>query len=76
MIDFKIEVLGRRFSELVKYHQGHQNIPLTAGEIERNFTSFTGDLLTPNQRKQVLSLVWNLEQVDDVGEIMSIFVRS
>jgi 2-methylcitrate dehydratase len=61
---------GKRFSELVKYHRGHQKNPLTDEEIELKFTSLTSDLLTPAQRKQVLSLVWNLEQVQDVGEVM------
>jgi hypothetical protein len=35
--------------------------------MEQKFTSLAGDQLTPAQRKQVLSLVWDLEQVDDVG---------
>ncbi len=61
---------GKRFSELVQYHRGHQKNPLTDEEIEQKFTSLAGDLLPPAQRKQVLSLVWNLEQVNDVGEIM------
>jgi 2-methylcitrate dehydratase len=69
----RVEVVassGKRFSELVKYHRGHQKNPLTDEEIELKFTSLTSDLLTPAQRKQVLSLVWNLERVDDVGEVM------
>ena len=61
---------GKRFSELVQYHRGHQKNPLTNEEIEQKFTYLAGDLLTSDQRKQVLSLVWNLEQVDDIGEIM------
>jgi len=61
---------GKKFSELVQYHRGHQKNPLTDEEIEQKFTSLASDLLTPAQRKQVLSLVWNLEQVDDAGELM------
>lgn len=61
---------GKKFSELVKYHHGHQKNPMNDEEIERKFTSLTGDLLKPAQRKQVLSLVWNLEQVDDAGEVI------
>jgi len=61
---------GKKFSELVQYHRGHQKNPLTDEEIEQKFTSLASDLLTPAQRKQVLSLVWNLEQVDNIGEVM------
>jgi 2-methylcitrate dehydratase len=60
----RVEIItksGRRFSELVQYHRGHQKNPLTDEEIELKFTSLAGDQLTPAQRKQVLSLVWDLE---------------
>ncbi|MFC2005067.1 MmgE/PrpD family protein [Chloroflexota bacterium] len=63
---------GKRFSELVQYHRGHQKNPLTDEEIEQKFISLAKDLLMPVQRKQVLSLIWNLEKVNDVGEIMQL----
>ncbi len=71
----RVEVItksGKRFSELVQYHRGHQKNLLTDEEIEEKFASLAADLLAPEQRKQVLSLVWNLEQVDDVGRIMQL----
>ena len=61
---------GEKFSELVQYHRGHCKTPLTDEEIEQKFHSLTRDLLTPAQRKELFSLVWNLEQVEDVGKIM------
>lgn len=61
---------GKKFSELVKYHHGHQKNPMADEEIERKFTSLVEDLLTPAQRKEVFKLVWNLEKVPDIGELM------
>jgi 2-methylcitrate dehydratase len=61
---------GRRFSELVQYHKGHPKNPLCDEEIEQKFISLTGDLLTQNQKKQMISLVWNLEEVHDISELM------
>jgi 2-methylcitrate dehydratase len=68
----KMEIVtesGKRFSEMVKYHKGHFRNPLTDEEIEQKFTSLAKDLLTPAQRKELTSLVWNLEQLDDIGRV-------
>jgi len=40
-------------------------------EIEQKFISLTKDLLSPAQTKALFSRVWNLEQVDDVGKLMT-----
>ncbi|MFC1965593.1 MmgE/PrpD family protein [Chloroflexota bacterium] len=63
---------GDKFSELVQYHRGHHKNPLTDDEIEQKFNSLTGDFLTPAKRKSLLSLVWDLEQVEDAGKIMQL----
>ena len=57
---------GQELSELV-----HQNA-LTDEKIEQKFYSLTRDLLVPAQRKELLSLLWNLEQVGDVTNIMGL----
>ena len=61
---------GKKLSKLVQYHRGHHLNPLTNDEIEQKFNSLTRDLLTPTQRKGLLSLAWNLEEVDDASKIM------
>jgi 2-methylcitrate dehydratase len=62
---------GEKFSELVAYHRGHHQNPMTDEEIEQKFISLTKDLLSPFQTKTLFHSVWNLEQIDDVGKIMS-----
>jgi len=41
-------------------------------EIEQKFNSLTKDLLSPSQRKALTSLVWNLEQVEDIGRVFQL----
>ena len=69
----RVEIITKsckKFSELVQYHRGHCKTPFTDEEIEQKFHSLTRDLLPPAQREELFSLVWNLEQVEDVGKIM------
>ena len=59
---------------MVEYHRGHYNNPLTNEEIEVKFNTLGRDLLSPAQGRALLSRIWNLEQVDDVGDIMQLLV--
>ena len=71
----RVEIItrsGEKFSELVRYHRGHHKNPFTDEEIEQEFYSPTGNLLAPEQRKRLLSLLWNLEQVNDFSKIMEL----
>jgi 2-methylcitrate dehydratase len=71
----RVEIItksGEKISEVVKYHRGHYKNPLTEEEIEQKFHSLTGELLTLDQRKGLLSILWNFEQVEDVSEIMAL----
>ena len=61
---------GKRFSEFALHCHGHFLDPLTNMEIEQKFNSLTRELLTPAQRKELVSLVWNLEKLDDASKIM------
>ena len=63
---------GRKWSELVLYHRGHFQNPLNDEEIEEKFHSLTGDLLPPVNRKEVLRLIWNLEDVEDIHTVMDL----
>ena len=63
---------GKRFSEMVKYHKGHFRNPLNDDEIEKKFYSLTKDLLSSSQRKELLSLLWNLEEVEDMNRVFKL----
>ena len=61
---------GEKISELVQYHRGHHRNLLTDEEVEDKFHSLAKNLQGPAQRKNLLSLVWNLEEVEDVAKLM------
>lgn len=63
---------GEELSELVQYPRGQHQSALIDGKIEQKFYSLSRDLLAPAQRKELLSLLWNLEQVGDVTNIMEL----
>ncbi|MBI4303250.1 MAG: MmgE/PrpD family protein [Chloroflexi bacterium] len=71
----RVEVVtrsGKKYSELVEHHRGHNKNPLSNEEFEQKFDSLTRDLLLPAHRKELLSLLWNLEKVEDVSVIMEL----
>ena len=62
---------GERFSSSeVPYHRGHWKNPMTEGEVEEKFRSLAKGLLTPAQTDALLDRLWNLEQVEDIGEVI------
>jgi 2-methylcitrate dehydratase len=65
---------GQRYSKLVRYHRGHHSNPQTNEEIEQKFHTLAEDLIPPSKRKQLLEMLWQLEQVDDVSRIMELLV--
>lgn len=63
---------GKKFSEMVLHWRGHYKNPLPDKEIEDKFNSLSRDLLLPEQRQELTSLVWNMEKVKDVSRIMEL----
>jgi hypothetical protein len=43
-------------------------------EIEEKFHSLTGDLLPQARRNELLTLIWNLERVDDIHRVMGLLM--
>jgi 2-methylcitrate dehydratase len=71
----RVEVVtksGKRFSETVMQWRGYYSNPCTDEEIEQKFNSLSRDLLSSEQRKELLSLAWNIEQVKDAHRIMEL----
>ena len=57
-------------SSEIPYHRGHWKNPMTEQELEEKFRSLARDLLTPTQTDALLERLWNLEQVDDIGQVI------
>ena len=61
---------GERYSTEVAYHRGHFKNPMSDAEVEEKFRALAQDLLTPTQTDAILERLWNLEQVEDIGEVI------
>ena len=61
---------GQTFSAEVPYHKGHYLNPMTDAEVEGKFRSLAKDLLSPGQTDELLVKLWNLEEVEDIGEVL------
>lgn len=67
-----ITTSGKRYRERVLHHRGHFENPMTDEEIEAKFRSLAQGLLSERQISTLLDRLWNLEEVDDIGEVMSL----
>jgi 2-methylcitrate dehydratase len=61
---------GQRLTGEVAYHRGHYKNPMSDQEIEAKFRALAQDLLTSRQVDALLDRLWNLEQVEDIGEVI------
>ena len=62
---------GNRYSSPeVPYHRGHWRNPMTEQELEEKFRALARDILNPAQVDTLLDRLWNLEQVDDIGQVI------
>jgi hypothetical protein len=56
----------------MQHPRGPHHSALIDEIIEQKFYSFTRDILVPTKRKELLSLLWNLEEAKDVGRMMEL----
>jgi 2-methylcitrate dehydratase len=63
---------GERYKERVSHHKGHYKNPMSDEELEAKFRSLAQGLLGDHQMQRLLDLLWHLEQVDDIGEVMEL----
>jgi len=63
---------GNRYTAEVPYHRGHFKNPMTDEEVEGKFRGLARDLLSPMQTDALLDRLWNLEQVEDIGQVIKL----
>ena len=72
----RIEVVstdGRRLVEGAGFPKGHVQNPIDDSELEAKFSSLAGERLTGEQAGRALEVLWRLEEVGDVGEVVDLF---
>ncbi|MDI7260025.1 MAG: MmgE/PrpD family protein [Thermodesulfobacteriota bacterium] len=69
----RIEVKGKsgqKWSQHMQNPKGHPSNPMSDQEIEVKFLKLTEKTLGPDQAKRVLDLLWHLESIEDVRQIL------
>lgn len=61
---------GDTYSAEVPYHRGHWKNRMSDQELEEKFHSLTKGLLTPSQNTALLEKLWDLENVQDIGDVV------
>ncbi len=65
---------GEKYSAQVDYPRGHARNPMTDEEIVEKFKSMTRKYMSDERMKQLIDAVFELEELDDVGELNRLMV--
>lgn len=66
---------GTEIRNEVRYPKGHDRNPMSAGEVNEKFRAMFESYGTRRQADAVISTVERLEQLEDIGELVTRFVR-
>jgi len=59
-------VSGQRLTAQTAYPKGHRHNPLSDADVEAKFHRLAGEVLTEQQGRTVLDLLWSLERLPDL----------
>lgn len=63
---------GRSVSEEVVYPKGHPKNPMTVEEVEEKFRRLTSNYLSDTRAKEALRLLWNIDTMKNVSEVLPV----
>jgi 2-methylcitrate dehydratase len=61
---------GRSFTKALDFPKGDPRNPLTDQEVEEKFSALAAGVLSKAAQKKVKEAIWNLENLESVGELM------
>ena len=61
---------GRVFERERLTARGSPDEPLTDEQFSELYRAFVGTTVSPDTRERTLKLIWSLEELDDVAELM------
>ena len=64
-----VTVNGARYVERADYPKGHVRNAMTDADIETKFMGLCAGLLTPARCSEILTAVWDLDKISDIGEV-------
>ncbi|AUV84643.1 hypothetical protein C2R22_24245 (plasmid) [Salinigranum rubrum] len=65
---------GETYDHHRKYATGDPREPLSFDQIEEKFASLGDEVYSDERRKQIADVIRNLEELDDVSELLELFV--
>ncbi|MBI2361107.1 MAG: MmgE/PrpD family protein, partial [Deltaproteobacteria bacterium] len=65
---------GMRYVKEVRYAKGHPKNPMTDDEVNQKFQRLTRPFLPEKQISGILDCLWNLERVENLRQLLSMFV--
>ena len=65
---------GKNYSQQVDYPRGAPENPMTDKELEAKFTGMASKVMGDKQIRQIFDMCYNLEGVEDIGELMKLLV--
>lgn len=65
---------GMRYVKEVRYAKGHPKNPMTDDEVNQKFQHLTRPFLPEKQISGILDCLWNLERVENLRQLLSMFV--
>jgi len=63
---------GRTYTETVAHATGAPENPMTDAQLEEKFRGLAEDVLPKPRCKRLLSMLWNLDKVDDIRELTAL----
>lgn len=66
---------GDTYSELVTYPRGHFMNPMSDEELEQKFHKLGEGFMSEERRKAALDLLWRMDRLSDMSEVMKAFAR-
>jgi 2-methylcitrate dehydratase len=64
---------GRKLVAENEFPRGHDQNPMTDGEVEAKFQRMAARRLDPAQSRKILDLCWKFDELQDVGELLRLF---
>ena len=65
---------GQKYQHEVLLPKGHPMNPMTDADIEEKFRSMAGKYFSEKQMMQIIDTVYNLEKLDDIGDLAKLLV--
>jgi len=65
---------GQKYICQVLHPKGHPMNPMTDADVEEKFRSMAGKLMGEQQMSRIIDTIYNLDKLDDIGELVKLLV--